>query len=43
VRNAGIDGPGPDRWLAPELGLAEQLVMSGELVAAVEAITGPLH
>lgn len=43
VRNAGIDGPGPDRWLAPELGLAEQLVMSGDLVAAVEAITGTLH
>jgi histidine ammonia-lyase len=43
VRAAGIDGPGPDRWLAPELGLAERLVMSGGLVAAVEAITGQLH
>jgi histidine ammonia-lyase len=43
VRKAGIDGPGPDRWLAPELGLAERLVRSGDLVAAVEAITGPLH
>jgi histidine ammonia-lyase len=43
VRAAGIDGPGPDRWLAPELGLAEQLVMSGELVAAVESVTGPLN
>jgi histidine ammonia-lyase len=43
VRAAGIEGPGPDRWLAPELGLAEQLVMSGELVAAVEAITGALN
>ncbi len=43
VRAAGIDGPGPDRWLAPELGLAERLVMSGDLVAAVEAITGQLH
>jgi histidine ammonia-lyase len=43
VRSAGIDGPGPDRWLAPELGLAERLVMSGDLVAAVEAITGPLN
>ena len=43
VRNAGIDGPGPDRWLAPELALAERLVMSGDLVAAVEAITGALH
>ncbi len=43
VRAAGIDGPGPDRWLAPELGLAERLVMSGGLVAAVEAIAGPLN
>ncbi len=43
VRAAGIDGPGPDRWLAPELGRAEQLVMSGGLLAAVEAVTGPLN
>jgi histidine ammonia-lyase len=43
VRNAGIAGPGPDRWMAPELALAEQLVMSGDLVAAVETVTGPLH
>jgi histidine ammonia-lyase len=43
VRAAGVGGPGPDRWLAPELGMAERLVMSGELVAAVEMITGPLH
>ena len=43
VRTAGIEGPGPDRWLAPELAVAERLVMSGTLVAAVEAITGALH
>jgi histidine ammonia-lyase len=43
VRNAGVSGPGPDRWLAPELALAERLVMSGDLVAAVEVVTGPLH
>jgi histidine ammonia-lyase len=42
LRAAGIGGPGPDRWLAPELGLAESLVMSGDLLAAVEAIAGPL-
>ena len=42
LRLGGIGGAGPDRWLAPELGLAEKLVMSGALVAAVEAITGPL-
>jgi histidine ammonia-lyase len=43
LRAAGVDGPGPDRWLAPELALAEQLVMSGQLVDAVELVTGPLH
>jgi histidine ammonia-lyase len=43
LRSAGVGGPGPDRWLAPELGLAEALVMSGELVADVESITGPLE
>jgi histidine ammonia-lyase len=43
LRRAGVDGPGPDRWLAPELGRAERLVMSGDLVAAVEAVTGPLN
>jgi histidine ammonia-lyase len=43
LRAAGVDGPGPDRWLAPELGRAERLVMSGDLVAAVEAVTGPLN
>jgi histidine ammonia-lyase len=43
LRGAGVEGPGPDRWLAPELGIAETLVMSGELVRAVEATTGTLE
>lgn len=43
VRTAGVGGPGPDRWPAPELAAAEALVASGALVAAVEAVTGPLH
>ncbi len=43
LRAAGVEGPGPDRWLAPELASAEQLVMSGTLLAAVEAIIGPLN
>jgi histidine ammonia-lyase len=42
LRHAGVVGPGPDRWLAPELALAEKLVMSGQLVAAVETVTGSL-
>jgi histidine ammonia-lyase len=39
---ARIDGPGADRFLAPELAAAEDLVRSGTLVAAVEAAVGPL-
>ena len=33
-------GAGPDRWLSPELAAAEQLVTSGDLLAAVERSTG---
>ena len=35
-------GPGPDRWLAPELAAVERLVRSGAPVAAAEAAAGPL-
>ncbi|HEY4610476.1 MAG TPA: histidine ammonia-lyase [Ilumatobacteraceae bacterium] len=42
LRGAGVPGVGPDRWLSPELGRAEALVRSGELLAAVERVTGPL-
>ena len=42
LRAAGVPGAGPDRWQAPELALAERLVMSGELQRAVEVVTGPL-
>ena len=42
LRDAGIGGPGADRWQSPELAAAERLVMSGGLLAAVEAVTGPL-
>jgi histidine ammonia-lyase len=37
-----VPGPGPDRWLAPELEAATELVRSGALLAAVEAAIGPL-
>jgi histidine ammonia-lyase len=43
LREAGIPGPGADRWLSPELGAAEGLVASGELVAAVEDSIGALR
>jgi histidine ammonia-lyase len=37
-----VAGPGPDRWLAPELDAATEVVRSGVLLAAVEAAIGPL-
>jgi len=43
LREAGVGGAGADRWQSPELAAAEQLVMSGELLAAVERVTGPLE
>jgi histidine ammonia-lyase len=38
-----VAGPGPDRWLSPDLVAAEELVMDGTLVAAVEVAVGPLR
>jgi histidine ammonia-lyase len=37
-----VPGPGRDRFVAPELAAAEDLVASGALVVAVESVTGPL-
>lgn len=42
ARAAGVGGAGRDRFLAPDLAAAEALVASGELVRAVETVTGPL-
>ena len=42
MRDAGVGGHGPDRWQAPELAAAERLVMTGDLLAAAESVTGPL-
>lgn len=42
VRAAGVQGPGPDRFLAPDLAAADAFVRAGGLVAAVEPVTGPL-
>jgi len=36
------DGPGTDRFLAPEIEAAVSLVARGEAVRAAEAVTGPL-
>jgi histidine ammonia-lyase len=38
-----VPGPGPDRFLSPELGSVEALVASGELLGAVETAVGPLR
>ena len=38
-----VAGPGPDRYLAPELAAAVGLVQSGEVLAAAEGIVGPLR
>jgi histidine ammonia-lyase len=37
-----VPGPGADRFVAPELAAAEELVASGELLAAVEDAVGEL-
>ncbi|WP_405147504.1 histidine ammonia-lyase [Sphaerisporangium sp. NBC_01403] len=37
-----IPGPGPDRFLAPEIESAVRLVAGGTVLAAAESITGPL-
>ena len=37
-----IEGPGADRWLAPELAEAEDLVAEGGLLRAVESTVGAL-
>ena len=37
-----VPGPGPDRWLSPQLTAAERLLASGELLAAVEHSVGHL-
>jgi histidine ammonia-lyase len=37
-----VAGPGPDRYLAPEIDATVELVRSGALVAAAETAVGPL-
>jgi histidine ammonia-lyase len=42
LREGGVQGAGPDRFLAPELSSAEALVSSGTLLASVQAQIGAL-
>jgi histidine ammonia-lyase len=37
-----VQGVGPDRFLAPELAAAEQLIRTGAVLEAAESITGHL-
>ncbi len=43
VLRSRVPGPGPDRYMAPELASVEELVRSGVVLAAVEAAIGPLR
>ncbi|MBA3782243.1 MAG: histidine ammonia-lyase [Nocardioides sp.] len=42
LRESGIEGPGPDRHLSPEIEIAVSLVQSGAVLAAAEAVIGEL-
>jgi histidine ammonia-lyase len=43
LRDAGIQGPGPDRHLSPEIEAAVELVRSGAVLHAVEEVIGELR
>ena len=43
LRSGGVGGPGPDRFVAPELEAAVAAVRSGAVRAAAEAVAGRLH
>jgi histidine ammonia-lyase len=38
-----VAGPGPDRWLSPDLRAAESLVLDGSILSAVETAVGSLE
>jgi histidine ammonia-lyase len=42
LRSSGIEGPGPDRHLSPEIETAVSLVQSGAVVGAAESVIGDL-
>ena len=43
LRDAGIEGPGPDRHLSPEIETAVELVGSGAVLGAAESVLGALR
>ena len=42
LRSTGIEGPGPDRHLSPEIEACVSLVQSGAVLAAAESVIGDL-
>jgi histidine ammonia-lyase len=38
-----VEGPGPDRYVSPELAQAQEMIDSGELLRAVEQAIGPME
>ena len=42
LRNAGVGGPGIDRFLAPEIEIAHQLVADRSVTGAVANVIGEL-
>ena len=43
LRSSGVQGPGPDRHLSPEIETCVRLVRDGSVVAAVETVIGELR
>src|SRR6478609_800683 len=43
LRSSGIEGPGPDRHLSPEIEASVELVRSGAVITAVEVLIGELR
>jgi histidine ammonia-lyase len=43
LRSSGIEGPGPDRHLSPEIEAAVGLVASGAVLSAAESVLGELR
>jgi histidine ammonia-lyase len=42
LRSAGVQGPGPDRHLSPEIDVVVELVRSGAVLHAVQSVIGEL-
>ncbi len=43
LRESGVEGPGPDRHLSPEIETAVELVRSGAVLAAAQSVIGELR